>query len=548
MIRTSIGVAAIVAAGCAAPAIAPRSESSVAPSNPPPSRPVLPDLDAMFAVPTPSTPKTRCRSFPLPSGGSRGVIGGVKRVVYDFIEMPLGASVRGPRTNVRERRAARMTYSELHRPFARRATHITRCWKWFAATHPGRDTTLDVHLAIDVFGTTSELTIVNAPADADLAACVRDAFAAPLYVSGPRQNEQRTHVTLQFAREDQPPWKKPPARPVKIASEPVPSLGTTCVRVGEPIAARLYPLRVSDFDPSRVPPPLPGMGRRIANVPKLRIGCVSSTTMPKKTKLRAALTSNWGAYEACHAAARERMPDLDGKVYAKLLFDVHGAEPTLASVSGAGDTELHACLDRALEEIWLEPPTESSLIEANFTFVLSSDATPPNEHPSEHATDHAAWRARFGAATTPIAGCTVRHELARDRMAAAPWIDDARVRAAFAELARFVAALGSADAAACLALVDATLREYTEVTEGMHAVEAERLGATVDRLEAVLPLARVVSWGNDLRWMLALAYRKDPARFEQGTAMLEELSLEPALTDAIRTDDPPRPIDNTCAL
>jgi hypothetical protein len=548
-----IGALSIVIAGCGAsspPAIPPTPERPVTTVVATPV--AVPDLDAMFALPAPATPETRCRSFPLPDRGSRGVIGGARRTVYDFVEMPLGAIERGPRTAARERRADRMTNAELHRPFARRANHITRCWKWFSATHPGGDTTLDVRLSIDVFGATGDIAIRNAPEDADLAACVRDAFAAPLYVYGPRTNEHTTHVTLQFVREDQPPWKKPPARPTKIASEPLPSRGTTCVRAGEPIASRLYPLRVSDFEPSRTPPPPPGTRRVVT--PMLRVGCVSMSTILKKVKLRGSFVSNWGAYEACHAAARERMPDLAGKVYAKLLFDVHGAEPTLASVSGAGDAELHACLDRALEEIWLDPPTQDVLIEANFTFVLANDATPPSEFamlPREYGqttghTEPAAWRARLAAATTPLAACTARHELVLDRIAAAPWVDDARVRAAFTELARFVASLSPADLPACLALVEPTLHTYTDVTDRERT--GERFDASLDRLEAVLPLAKVVAWGAHLRWMIALAYRKDPARAGRGTAMLEDLVLDPAIRDAIRTDEPAHSIENTCVM
>jgi hypothetical protein len=496
----------------------------------------------MFALPAPAVIETRCRSFPLPSRGSRGVVGGMKRVVYDFIEMPLGAVERGPHATVRERRAERMTSAELQRPFARRADHITRCWKWFTATHPGGDTKLDVRLAIDAFGATDGIAIMNAPEDADLAACVRDAFAAPLYVYGSRQRDQQTHVTVHFRREDQPAWTKVPARPAPVANEPVPQRGTTCVRIGgPPIASRLHPLRVTDFDPSRIPKPQPGIRTRAPAVPMVRIGCVSMSSLPKKKNLRGALQSNWGAYEACHAEARTRMPELAGTVHAKLLFDAYGGEPTLASVYGAGDTDLHACLDRALEQIWLDPPTEGTLIEANFTFVLSTEKPLP-------VRDLAWWRAHLENARSPIDGCRARHELAVDRLAAAPWIDDARVRAAFAELARYIASLDRETAATCLAEADDTLRDYTDVGEQTLASETASIESHVDRLEAVRTLARIAPWGPNLVLALAHSYRKDPARFAEGTALLEELQLDARLGDRVRVDDEPRPIQNSCAL
>jgi len=498
----------------------------------------IPDLEAMFAVPAPLPIETRCQTYPLSSQGR------MRRIVYDFAEMPLGAIERGPRTNVRERRADLMTSSELHRPFARRANHITRCWKWFAATHPGGDTQLDVHLAIDVFGATGDISVVNAPEDADLATCIRDAFAAPLYAYGPRQREQHTQVTIHFERADQPAWTKAPVRPMPITQEPLPARGSTCVRVvAKPIASRLYPLRVSDFDPSRIPPPpppAPGMRSHSIQVPSIRVGCVVMTRMPKKNELRAAIQSNWGAYEECHADARARMPDLAGAVEAKLFFDTNGAEPTLASVRGAGDAAFHACLDRALEEIWLDPPTDDTLIEANFTFPLVTDRPVV-------ARDLAAWRAVFANAITPLAGCTARYELVQDRFIAAPWVDDARVRAAVRELTRYIASLSATDAAACLVEVEPRLHEYTGVDAGSRASDAERVEAYLDRLEAVLPVANLVAWGPNLRLMIALAYRKDPARVAEGTAMLQELVSNPNINDVVDVEQAPRSLDDTCA-
>lgn len=531
-----VGLVLVAACGGSPTVIAP----------PPPVRAVEPpiapsiDLSAMFALPTPSIVETRCRTFPVPDRGSRGVIGGFRRVVYDFVDMPLGAIERGPRTELRERRIAPMTMRELARPFARRANHITRCWKWFAATHPGGDTQLDVHLAIDAFGATGDVTIANPPEAADLAACVRDGFAAPLYVYGARTHEQRTSVTLHFERADQPPWPTPPARPSPIAREPVPASGSVCARVQPGVVdARLPPRRVTDFDDARVPPPKPG--ERRVRIPSIRIGCVSVSSMPRKSGLRAAVASNWGAYEACHAEARARMPDLTGTVVAKLLFDTNGAEPTLASVSGAGDAELHACLDRALEQIWLDPPVSDTLIEANFAFPLVTDPPPPMR-------DAASWRTAFANATSPLDGCRVRHELAKDRLVAAPWVDDARVRAAFGELARYIAALAPADRAPCLAEVESTLHDYTGVSVDSTANRAVGVEARLDRLETVLPLASVVAWGPNLRWVIARAYRAQPARIAESERILAELALDPTIGDAVRADEGTTALEDHCSM
>ncbi len=531
-----VGLVLVAACGGSPAVIAP----------PPPVRAALPpivpsiDLTAMFALPTPSIVETRCRTFPVPAPGSRGVIGGMRRVVYDFMEMPLGAIERGPRTNLRERRRDPMTTNDRSRPFSRRAHHITQCWKWFAATHPGGDTQLDVQLAIDAFGATGDVTIANRLDAADLAACVRDAFAAPMYIYGARTHEQRTSVTIHFERADQPPWPTPPARPSPIAREPVPARGTVCARVQPGVVdARLPPKRVTDFDAARIPPPPPG--ERQVRPPSIRVGCVSVSPLPRKANIRTAVVSNWGAYEACHAEARARMPDLGGTVVAKLLFDTNGAEPTLASVSGAGDAELHACLDRALEEIWLDPPTSDTLIEANIVFPLVTDLPPP-------VRDAASWRTAFATATSPLEGCRVRHELVTDRLLAAPWVDDARVRAAVGELARYIAALAPADRAPCLAEVASTLHEYAGVRVDSMANRAIGVEARLDRLETVLPLASIVDWGPNLRWMIALAYRAFPARAAESERILAELALDPTLGDAVRADESPGSLENPCPM
>ena len=488
----------------------------------------------MFAIPVVVPPETRCRTYPLPAHGSRGVIGGVKRIVYDFDTLTLGAIERGPRARHRERPASRMSPLLLQRPFARRANHITRCWKWFSATHPGGDTTLDVRLAIDAFGATGDVAIVNAPADADLAACVRDAFATPLHVYGPRSRDQQTHATLQFVRADQPAWPTPPVRPTHVIADALPARGSVCVRVGgEPIAARLGPLRISDFDPARAP--------RRGSGPALRVGCVSVAAMPRKKHLLAAIRSNWGAYEACHADARARLPELAGTVEAKLIFDLYGAEPTLASVRGAGDAELHACLDRAFEEIWLDPPSEGSLLEVNLTLALSAERSPAPR-------DRAAWHTKLASAPSSLEACRARHALLADRLAAAPWIDDARVRAAVAELARYIATRSHADASACLAEVEATLRDYAELDDRVLSIDASRVEPHVDRLDALRPLAPIAPWGANLLLAIARAYRNDPARFAEGSALLDELRLDPRVGDRIRIDDAPRPLENSCAL
>ncbi|MGE0399752.1 MAG: hypothetical protein AB7T06_23765 [Kofleriaceae bacterium] len=540
-------VGLVLVVGCASPtpSITPSSPSPLEVTASPPAATMISqavDVAPMFALPELPPLATTCRTFPLPTGGSRGVIGGARTVVYDFAELPLGRVERGPRASQRERRVDPLTTNELLVPFARRNIHITQCWKWFAATHPGGDTELDVRLTFDVFGATSGIYIANKPADADLAACVRDGFAAPLYVYAPRNHERQTAVTIELVRADQPPWKKQPRRPAAITSEPLPERGSTCLATtSRRLDARVHRLRVSDFELSREPPPAPlpgGMRRRAIQIPQVRIGCVHVTQGPDKAALRAAVQSNWGAYEACHADARTRMPDLAGTIHATLTFGANGAEPTLATVSGAGDAELHACLDRALEEVWLDPPS-IGLVIANFTFPLVLDEPPL-------VRDEAAWRAELARPLSALDGCRARHELVEDRLRAIPWIDDARVRAAFAELARYIAAQSPADAKACLAEVDATLRRYSGVDGSTLSHAADGLEARLDRLETLRPLIPIAEWGPNLMWMIALAYRKDPARFDEGTHMLEQLAQNPMFNDVVEIVEPVTGLQSGC--
>lgn len=519
--------------GCSSPA------TTSLPAPPTPVEPLrivptpIPDLEPMFAIPTPSTIETRCRTFPLsPTSGHNR-----RQVTYEFVDMPLGAIESGPRVRDRERRATPMTNVELHRPFARRADHITRCWKWFSATHAGGDTSLDVHLAIDAFGATGAITIVNKAADAELAACIRDQFAAPIHVAAPRGHESRVQARIELVREDQPAWTKTPPRPARITSEPVPEWGSTCVRVAAPpVVSRLYPLRVTDFDPSRSRVP------RRTHTSSLRVGCILVENPPRKADIRSAVKSNWGAYEACHAEARARMPELAGAITAKLVFDVRGGEPTLASVTGAGDGELHACLDRALEEIWLDPPTASGVIEAHFTFDLVTDPPPA-------VRERADWNDVFARAATPIAGCHARRELVQDRVAAAPWLDDARVRAAYHELARYIATLSPADANACLVEVETMLRAFAGLDAMTRPGEAERFEGRLDRLVALAPLAKVAAWGPTLQLVIALLYRKQPERAAEAALILEQLMLTD-LHDLVEptVEERAQPIGNGCAM
>lgn len=527
-------------AGCSSPATPPAVRPPIAPPITPIVEPiVVPDLTAIFAVPAVPTTHTRCRSFPKPPKASSNG----RTIIYDFAEMPLGAIESGARAGTRERRIDPMTANELHRPFARRANHITRCWKWFAATHPGGDTHLDVHLAIDAFGATGTINIVNNPEDADLAACIRDAFVAPLYVVSPHTHEQQTTVTIEFDRADQPAWKKPPVRPKPITTEPLPERGDSCLQVlPGVVSARLYPLHVTDFDTARIPPPPPapkGMRSHVAPMPALRIPCATVVRSPRKSALRAAVRSNWGAYEACHAEARARVPDLAGKIEAKLVFDGRGEHP-VATVSGAGDDAFHACVEGALAAIWLDPPTDGVII-ANFTFPLVTDPPPA-------IGDEAAWRAKLSKRMTPDEGCEARRALIDERLLVAPWVDDARVRAAFAELAAYIAKQAEPDAKRCLAAASQTLHDYAGVDTHTLSGDAEDLQARLDRLEVLRPLATIADWGPNLMWMIALAYRRDPAHVEEGNQILEALALDPKINDVVHVEEPARPIENACAL
>lgn len=499
----------------------------------------------MFATPVLAPIETRCRVFPARTG-SRGVRGGLKRIVYDFAPVPLHAISHGVLAVDRERRVAWLRDRELHRPFLQRADHVTRCWQWFAATHPGGDTTIDVHLDIDEHGATGALRTNHRLADAELASCVRDGFVAPIYIDPPRSHGVIIQTTLRFERADQPAWPRTPTRPAPITHDVVPERGTSCVHVSRaPVAQRLPPLLVSDFDRSRIPPPPPNSRR--SEPPAIRVGCAFVSDQPRKRDIAAALRSNTGAYEACHAAARERDPALAGTVTATLLFDIDGAEPPLASVSGDGDAELHACLDRALEDIWLDPPTRDSLTEVHVTFDLVTSPAPAQRSRED-------WRVALAHATSPREACRLRAALAEDRMAAAPWIDDARVRAAMHELATFIASLPAADAAACLSDTAKLLAEYTQVTGGdlvrgpVPSAEHERRARMLDRLEAVLPLAAIAPWGPALRQVVGAIYRRDPARHAEGMRMLRELAQRGPDGATLVIDETPMPINNSCAF
>jgi hypothetical protein len=210
-------------------------------------------------------------------------------------------------------------------------------------------------------------------------------------------------------------------------------------------------------------------------------------------------------------------------------------------VSGAGDRELHACLDRALEEIWLDPPSGESLITAHFVFPLVTTA--PAVEP-----DRDAWHAQLAKSSSPIAGCRVRHDLVKDRLAAIPWIDDARVRAAFGELAHYIASLSPVNAKACVAEVDETLHDYTQINAKSRSTEVQWVASHLDRLEAVLPAANALAWGPNLRWQIALVYRRQASRFDEGTRILQELMLDPTINDVVEVEERERGLENTCAM
>lgn len=110
---------------------------------------------------------------------------------------------------------------------------------------------------------------------------------------------------------------------------------------------------------------------------------------------------------------------------------------------------------------------------------------------------------------------------------AAPWLDDARVLAAIANLARSAVELPLDQARSCVAEVANLLELYVRIQGRSKPPNGSPIGHLA-RYEAVLPLAHLVDWGSRLGWHYAERLLRT-SRADEGEALLAELASDPAV-------------------
>lgn len=470
--------------------------------------------------------------------------------IYDFAPIELRPVDAGPRIRDRPRIGIGRTTRDLRTVFAENRTDIANCWK-FASSRGARPTTLVVGMTIEPLGSTRDLTVTSERADdTQLATCVRSALEGATFV-GTTSRPLRLTTELAFTHADQPPWKSPWPSPVPRAWIDR-RRGTVCSSVLDdgPVApvALAKPLEVSDADPSRVPP-RPG-------VPEVKLGCAQTILETDKRAVRAAFESNRGALQRCYAEAATRDPNLAGEVAFQLAFDPAGTVRSARLASGVGDAAFHACMLRALEELWVMP-VPSSPLEVNVPFTLAPRpaAPPARDDPAALlAAGHAeaaiaAWTAKLRTPVSPELACRGRAGVLLAVAQTAPWLDDARVTAAIADLARAATALSPRAARACVALVADTIAQLTRARG--KPVRTALTHEWLARYAAALPLAPYLEDGATLRWFHAEALLRTPRRAE-ALELLRGLTKEPTIGRAIseeleaRAQHPTDPIGDLC--
>jgi hypothetical protein len=269
--------------------------------------------------------------------------------------------------------------------------------------------------------------------------------------------------------------------------------------------------------------------------------------------------SNYGALQSCYADAAARDPSLAGDVMLQVTFDRAGATNTARITGGVGDPGLHACLIAAIKDLWISPgPRDALALEVNLTFTLA-----PLPSPRPAADDPVAllaggdaegalvaWTAKLRTPVSPELACRGRAGVLLAIAELAPWLDDARVHAAIADLARAASALSIEHARTCVAPVADVILTFTRA-RGQPGGEHLLTHIWLERYTAALPLAPYLDDGASLRWHHALALLHTPRRAEAMT-LLEKLAWDPKIGAAVaqelerRKSAPTEPISDTC--
>jgi hypothetical protein len=455
---------------------------------------------------------------------------------YDFAPMALSPVRRGPRTRDRPRVGiGRMTH-DLRALFAARSDEVINCWK-FASSRGARATSLEVGVTIDPLGNTSDLRVTSQRAQDDaLIACVTESLTGASY-TGTATRAIRLGATLDFTLADQPAWPRlwPKVAHRAHADERAGSVCTPVIDDGATTQVRLpRPLVVSDFDPSRTPPPPPGSRRAV--VPEVRIGCTMVTVEADKRTIRTAVMSNYGAFQTCYADAFARDPALAGEVRLQTNFRRGGAASNPRVTSGAGDPQLHSCLVAAMQELWIAPgPSEDGGLEVNLTFTLSPPPTPlaPTTDPvtmlaaGDPEGALAAWTAILNRPHAHSTDCSARAGVVNAIAALAPWLDDPRMRAAIQDLADAAALLPADAAKTCVAAVAQVIAGLTRL-RGQPRFGPALTHEALERYTTALPLAPFLDDGALLRWFYADALLLTPHAAE-GVTILKNLTWDPTV-------------------
>ena len=515
---------AVVLVGCA---VAPAPLPATPPPEPAPAAPAV-----VLYEPPPIDPRlpfhTECHAFsaapPVTS-----------TTLYEFSELAILPVRRGPRTQDRPRNGVGRSSRSLRTVIASRAAEIEDCWK-HASSRGAPPTELGVSLTIEPLGSIRDLEVTGPP---ELAGCVKTALA-PIAFSGATTRPIHLGFTIDLRAADQPAWQRP--WPLHADSAAVdPRSGTVCTPVvddGVIVEVRLpAPLAVWDRDDSRTPPV---RGRAIVT-PSVKVGCTAERVRGDRRSVSTSFLSNLGAYQSCFADARDRDPALAGVLTVELTFNDNGTVVNPKVVSGRGDAAFHACVVAALQEIWLTPPPlRDQAIAVRIPIKLASLPTP-----APAATDPAAllaagdpdgalaaFTARLRGPLSVHAACDARAGVVLAIAQLSPWLDDARLAKAIADLARAAERLTPASADRCIAPVADVIVTLAGAAGAPHGLAL--MHPWSGRLTAALPLAPFLDHGSRLLWWYAESLLATPRAFE-GRALLRKLMWDPIVGAAVAT-------------
>lgn len=483
----------------------PKSEPRIVPTHVPPP--------PTFQLPT-SEPSA---AWHLACDGNAAIPAG-RRVIYQFNSTPLFPVAVGPRMADRPRRGKARTWLQLDETLARAELALSGCWKW-ASARGAPEGTLDIAFTMTPFGaTTAHAVTSKTSGHEDLARCVQENLVnLALPELSPRTT--RMHARVAFERTTQGKWPLPPLRPTPSAPKP---RTKRCMPVLDdgPIDILDSPIdyTVDDFDEVRIPR-VPG------EVPTVTLGCHSTGHVTtSKSVVRAAVEANRGAFEACYADALARDARLTGKTIELVLVIPDVTTPTEVQLDGVADPLFTACMRTAAAELWIAESLPESTIEAHFAFSLgrAEDAGDPAGRLEDLV-------AKLRAATTDGERCEQRAWILDAFVAQAPWLDDRRVIESMRGLAQLAAKMPEADAKACLAPFG---HLFHRIASNGNPLQPTYLRWDwTERLEAVLPIAHYLDWGESLRFMHAASLALSAKRHGEGLALLRALAASPTKED-----------------